>query len=103
MLKHRSDLIPIFQTFHKMIQTQFSRTIKVFCQTMPKNTMTNLSSPFWILMAPFPIILVPIPLNKMVVPNANFVTFLMSCIPFSCLPLSLSVFRMKRLSLPFTP
>ena len=30
MLKHRSDLIPIFQTFHKMIQTQFSRTIKVF-------------------------------------------------------------------------
>jgi hypothetical protein len=30
MLKHRSDLVPIFQTFHKMIQTQFSRTIKVF-------------------------------------------------------------------------
>jgi transposase InsO family protein len=30
MLKHCSDLVPIFQTFHKMIQTQFSRTIKVF-------------------------------------------------------------------------
>jgi transposase InsO family protein len=30
MLKHRSNLVPIFQTFHKMIQTQFSRTIKVF-------------------------------------------------------------------------
>ena len=30
MLKHRSDLVLIFQTFHKMIQTQFSRTIKVF-------------------------------------------------------------------------
>jgi transposase InsO family protein len=30
MLKHRSDLVPVFQTFHKMIQTQFSRTIKVF-------------------------------------------------------------------------
>jgi hypothetical protein len=30
MLKHRYDLVPIFQTFHKMIQTQFSRTIKVF-------------------------------------------------------------------------
>jgi transposase InsO family protein len=30
MLKHRSDLVPIFQTFHKMIQTQFSCTIKVF-------------------------------------------------------------------------
>jgi transposase InsO family protein len=30
MLKHRSDLVPIFQTFHKMIQTQFSRTIKIF-------------------------------------------------------------------------
>ena len=30
MLKHRSDLVPIFQTFHKMIQTQFSSTIKVF-------------------------------------------------------------------------
>ena len=30
MLKHRSHLVPTFQTFHKMIQTQFSRTIKVF-------------------------------------------------------------------------
>jgi hypothetical protein len=30
MLKHHSDLVPVFQTFHKMIQTQFSRTIKVF-------------------------------------------------------------------------
>jgi hypothetical protein len=30
MLKHCSDLVSIFQTFHKMIQTQFSRTIKVF-------------------------------------------------------------------------
>jgi hypothetical protein len=30
LLKHRSGLISIFQTFHKMIQTQFSRTIKVF-------------------------------------------------------------------------
>jgi transposase InsO family protein len=30
MLKHRSDLVPIFQIFHKIIQTQFSRTIKVF-------------------------------------------------------------------------
>ena len=30
LLKHRSDLVSIFQTFHKMIQTQFSRTIKVF-------------------------------------------------------------------------
>jgi hypothetical protein len=30
MLKHHSDLVPIFQTFHKMIQTQFSHTIKIF-------------------------------------------------------------------------
>jgi transposase InsO family protein len=30
LLKHRSDLVSLFQTFHKMIQTQFSRTIKVF-------------------------------------------------------------------------
>ena len=30
LLKHRSDLVSIFQTFHKMIQTQFSHTIKVF-------------------------------------------------------------------------
>ena len=30
MLKHCSDLIPIFETFHKMIQTQFSRTSKIF-------------------------------------------------------------------------
>ena len=30
MLKNRSDLVPIFQTFYKMIQTQFSCTIKVF-------------------------------------------------------------------------
>ena len=28
--KHRFDLIPIFQTFHKMIQTQFSLTIRIF-------------------------------------------------------------------------
>ena len=30
MLKYRSNLDPIFQTFHKMIQTQFSRIIKIF-------------------------------------------------------------------------
>jgi hypothetical protein len=30
MLNHHSNLVPIFQTFHKMIQTQFSRTIKIF-------------------------------------------------------------------------
>ncbi len=30
MLKYRSDFVPIFQTLHKMIQTQFSLTIKVF-------------------------------------------------------------------------
>ena len=30
MLKYHSNLVPIFQTFHKMIQTQFSRTIKIF-------------------------------------------------------------------------
>uniref|UniRef100_A0A2N9GF20 Reverse transcriptase Ty1/copia-type domain-containing protein n=1 Tax=Fagus sylvatica TaxID=28930 RepID=A0A2N9GF20_FAGSY len=74
-----------------------------FGQIMPKNIMINLSSPFWILMTPFPTIHVPIPLNKMVVPNANFVTFLMLCVPSSYLPLSLSVFGVKRLSLPFTP
>ena len=28
--KHRLDLIPVFQTFHKMIQTQFSLTIIIF-------------------------------------------------------------------------
>ena len=59
---------------------------------MPKNIMTNLSSSFCILMAPFPTILAHIPLNKMVMPNANFVTFLMLCVPFSYLPLSLSVY-----------
>ena len=30
MLRHHSNLVPIFQTFHKMIQTQFSCTIKIF-------------------------------------------------------------------------
>ena len=30
LLKHRPNLIPIFQTFHKLIQTQFFRTIKKF-------------------------------------------------------------------------
>ena len=35
MLKHHSHIVPIFQTFHKMIQTQFSRTIKIF---RPDNT-----------------------------------------------------------------
>ena len=30
MLKHCSDVVPIFQSFHKMIQTQFSHIIKIF-------------------------------------------------------------------------
>ena len=30
MLKHQFDFISIFQTFRKMIQTQFSCTIKIF-------------------------------------------------------------------------
>ena len=103
MLKNHSDLVPIFQTFHKMIQTQFSRTIKVFRsdnaqEYHDKSFLSILDSN-----GTLPIILVPIPLNKMVVPNANFVTFLMSCVPFSYLPLSLSIFWVKRLSLPFTP
>ena len=56
---------------------------------MPKNTMTNLSSSFWILMALFAIVLVPIPLNKMVMSNVNFVIFLMSCVSFSCISASI--------------
>ena len=30
LLHHRSELVFIYQTFHKMIETQFNRTIKVF-------------------------------------------------------------------------
>ena len=30
LLHHRSELMSIYQTFHKMIETQFNRTIKVF-------------------------------------------------------------------------
>ncbi|KAL5787839.1 hypothetical protein ACOSP7_004788 [Xanthoceras sorbifolium] len=30
LLHHRSELVSIYQTFHKMIQTQFNRTVKVF-------------------------------------------------------------------------
>ena len=30
LLHHRSELVSIYQTFHKMIETQFNRTIKVF-------------------------------------------------------------------------
>ncbi|KAL5752556.1 hypothetical protein ACOSQ2_023063 [Xanthoceras sorbifolium] len=30
LLHHRSELVSIYQTFHKMIHTQFNRTVKVF-------------------------------------------------------------------------
>ena len=30
LLHHRSELMSIYQTFHKMIETQFNHTIKVF-------------------------------------------------------------------------
>ena len=30
LLHHRSELVSIYQTFHKMIETQFNHTIKVF-------------------------------------------------------------------------
>ena len=30
LLHHRSELASIYQTFHKMIETQFNRTVKVF-------------------------------------------------------------------------
>ena len=30
LLHHRSELVSIYQTFHKMIETQFNRTVKVF-------------------------------------------------------------------------
>ncbi len=54
-------------------------------------------------MSLFPIVLVHIPPNKMVVPKENFVIFLMLFARFSYLPQSLNVFRVKRVSLPFTP
>jgi hypothetical protein len=30
LLQHRSELTQVYQNFHKMVQTQFSRTIKIF-------------------------------------------------------------------------
>ena len=30
LLHHRSELVSIYQTFHKMIETQFNHTVKVF-------------------------------------------------------------------------
>ena len=30
LLHHKSELVTIYQTFHKMIETQFNRTVKVF-------------------------------------------------------------------------
>ena len=30
LLHHRFELVSIYQTFHKMIETQFNRTVKVF-------------------------------------------------------------------------
>ena len=30
LLHHRSEFVSIYQTFHKMIETQFNRTVKVF-------------------------------------------------------------------------
>jgi hypothetical protein len=31
LLQHRFELTQVYQNFHKMVQTQFSRTIKIFC------------------------------------------------------------------------
>jgi hypothetical protein len=103
LLKHRSDLVSIFQTFHKMIQTQFSRTIKVFRsdnaqEYHDKSFLSILDSN-----GTLPHYSCPYTSQQNGVPNANFVTFLMLCVPSSYLPLSLSVFGVKQLSLPFTP
>jgi len=76
MMKNRHELPQIYINFAKMVQTQFSKVIKVFRDIMPWNIVILNSCHFLVSRVPCLNFHVHTHLNKMVVLRESIVTFL---------------------------
>jgi hypothetical protein len=65
LLKHKDEVFRVFQSFHAMIQTQFSAQIKFFVLTMVVNMLITTFIPIFNNMALYMKPHVPRPHNKM--------------------------------------
>ena len=76
MMKNRHELPQIYINFAKMVQTQFSKVIKVFRDIMPWSIVILNSCHFLVSRVPCLNFHVHTHLNKMVVLRESIVTFL---------------------------
>ena len=103
LFKNRSELSQIYRDFTKMIETQFSKPIKVFRSDNAQEYKAHEFTIFSINLVLSLTLLVLALLNKMVGLSANFIIFLMLFVPL-LLPLLLHLrFGGKLLLLPFIP
>ena len=103
LFKNRSELSQIYRDFTKMIETQFSKPIKVSGPIMPKNIKPMNLLIFSINLVLSLTLLVLALVSIMVGLSANFVIFLMLFVPLLLPLLLLLRFGGKLLLLPFIP
>ena len=103
MLYHMFELMSIYQTFHKMIETQFNHAIKIFRSNNAHEYNEKSFLSFLDSNGTLPHQFCPYTSQKLVVPNENIITFLMLSAPFSFLPLFLNAFGVRPHSLLCTP
>ena len=90
-----SELVSIYQTFHKMIETQFNHAIKIFRSNNAHEYNEKSFLFFLDSNGTLPHRFCPYTSQILVVPNENIITFLMLSAPFSFLPLFLSTFGVR--------
>ena len=106
LLHLRFELVSIYQTFHKMIETQFNRTVKVFQSDNAQEYNDKSFLSFLDSHGTLPPRSCPYTSQQIVVQNENIVTFLMlsaRIAPFSFLPFFLSTFGVRPHLLLCTP
>jgi hypothetical protein len=82
-MKHRSQFLSIYQSFIRMIHTQFSSTIRIFCSDSGGgNTCQMPFVKFFLLKVLLPNYLVLVLMHKMVLLNANIVISLKQLLLF---------------------
>ena len=95
LLYHMFELMSIYQTIHKMIETQFNHAIKIFRSNNAHEYNEKSFLSFLDSNGTLPHQFCPYTSQKLVVPNENIITFLMLSAPFSFLPLFLSTFGVR--------
>ncbi|PRQ21141.1 putative RNA-directed DNA polymerase [Rosa chinensis] len=100
LLKTKDEVFPAFRTFRTLVQTQYHSTIKVFRSDNGGNMLIMFSKSFLTPMGLFTKPHVHKHLNKMECLKGKTVIYLIWLVPFSLVPICLSIFGVMLYMLP---